>query len=194
MADETTNGTGEPAEAQTQQLTIQGMEFTAPAPYAEGHPLSAAEAVVLNQTFGENLRNNFAKRVKDAKDKAGEGKELDAAAVKSLVDEFAAYAEEYEFAGKRRGGTSKLDPVTREARKIAKGIVLEALKKKDMDVKTLPEGKLEELISLTIEKRPSITEEAQRRIDAAKAVAQEALGDDLLAGVEAVAVPAVPAA
>lgn len=161
-----------------QTITIQGYDFEAPAPYAEGHVLSIAEAATLNQTLGENLRNNFAKRVKTEKDKA-EGGTISGDVLKTLYDEFASYAEEYEFAGKRRSGSTKIDALTREARRIAKGIVMEALRKKDMDPKSLEEGKLDQLISLTIEKRPGILVEAQRRIDAAKSVANEAIGDEL---------------
>lgn len=179
---DTTNGAA-PSDDGIQTVTIQGIEFTAPAPYSEGHVLTVAEAATLNQTLGENLRNNFAKRVKDAKDKAAGGA-LPDDVIASLKGEFESYSNEYEFAGKRSPRVTA-DPVTREARKIAKSLVVEALKARNMDIKTLADGKMDELISTLLEKKPDIRAEAQRRIDAAKAVAANALGDDMLAGLTA---------
>ncbi len=48
----------------TALITIQGANFNAPQPYDEGHVLTVNEASALNQVFAENLRNNFAARIK----------------------------------------------------------------------------------------------------------------------------------
>jgi hypothetical protein len=53
-----------------EQITISGHSFNVPVRYEEGHELTAGEASALNQTYHENLRNNFAKKVKDAGDGA----------------------------------------------------------------------------------------------------------------------------
>jgi len=47
------------------QLTVQGIRFPLPTQprYAEGHVLTSVEASVLNQTFAENLRNNWANSI-----------------------------------------------------------------------------------------------------------------------------------
>ena len=40
-------------------VTIAGAEFTVPAPFAEGHTLTAGEAAALNQLTRENVRNSL---------------------------------------------------------------------------------------------------------------------------------------
>lgn len=87
-------------------ITIQGYEFDAPSPYAEGHVMLANEASALNQTFAENLRNNFAKTVATAKEANGD--KLPADVITALHAEFDDYAANYQF-GVRRPG--EVDPV-----------------------------------------------------------------------------------
>jgi len=160
-----------PATAPAQSLTIQGHVFTAPAPYAEGHPLSAEEAKALNSLLGENLRNNFSTKVTKAKEALTEGQELDLGA---LQTEFDAYAASYQFHAKRAPKPA-LDPVAKEAHKIAKDIIMAKVREKNISTKDWPEGKMDDLITSLLEKNPAIREEAQRRIDNAKAAASLAL-------------------
>jgi hypothetical protein len=150
-----------------QEITIQGITFVIPAPYHTGYVVTAAEAAALNQTYAENLRNNFAKSVKAA---AEAGADVD---VESLQAQLTEYASTYEFQGRRRSVATPIDPVARESYKIAKAAVVEALQKRSIKVKDLPEGKLDALIAGLIEKNPEITEEARRRV----AVTTEATSD-----------------
>lgn len=141
----------------TKTITIAEETFEVRTPYAEGHILTAAEAKVLNQTRCENVSNNTRKKVKellDAGDKAGA-----AAAV-------AAYDAEYEFTLQNAGGATKLDPIDREARKVAR----EALKAKiaqaggkwaDYDKEMLEDKIIE--ISETNE---AVRKEAEKRVKA----------------------------
>jgi hypothetical protein len=92
-------------------LIIDGEKFTVNAPYSEGHICTAAEARTLNQTRAENIGNNFRKSVKEKKAK-GES-------LASLIDEIRQYDAEYSFASGRGGPRVAVDPVEREARKIA---------------------------------------------------------------------------
>lgn len=154
-------------EIKLQEITIQGISFTIPAPYYEGYVVTAAEAAALNQTYAENLRNNFAKSVKAA---AEADAQVD---VETLQAQLTEYASTYEFQGRRRSVATPVDPVAREAYKIAKQAVVEALQKRSIKVKDLPEGKLDALIAGLIEKNPDITEEARRRV----AVTTEATSD-----------------
>ena len=133
-----------------------------PMPYFEGYQINVAEAAALNQTYAENLRNNFAKSVKQAKEA---GAEVDHEALQAQLTE---YANTYEFQGKRRSVAVPVDPVGREAHKIAKGIISESLQKKGIKLKDLPDGKMESLIEQLIEKNPAIREEAVRRVEAMK--------------------------
>lgn len=171
-------------------LTIEGLTFQVPEPYAEGHTLNAGEASQLNQVLGENLRNNFASAVKDAKAKAAEanglmktdseGKEVpDIAQVTSdlldmdeLQGAFNEYVTEYEF-GVRRGGGGRLptDPVEREALSIATDKVRAAIKAKNITLNSVPAEKIRELAEKLIANNPAITEEAKRRVAAAADIA-----------------------
>lgn len=120
-----------------ESITIQGFEFTAPAPYNEGHVLTAVEAGVLNQTFQENLRNNFAGRVKAAKeaDALGEGNEgYVALNIDELRTEFAEYAAEYKFGVRRAGATVTRDPVMARAMVQARKIIKDAIKNQGLDL------------------------------------------------------------
>lgn len=155
-----------------EQITIAGHSFNVPVRYEEGHELTAGEASALNQTYHENLRNNFAKKVKDA----GAGADISA-----LQTELDAYAGEYQFGvrtGGGGGGVSR-DPVMSEAMRMAKkqlGDLIRAKGKKVSDyepaaiiagAKALlarPEGQV-------------IMETARKRVEEQKALAAGDLGD-----------------
>ena len=96
-----------------EQITIAGKTFNAPLRYEEGHELSAGEAAALNQTYHENLRNNFAKKVKDAIEAGAFSQDV-------IQIEFDAYAREYQFGVRTGGGGAPRDPVTKEALDILK--------------------------------------------------------------------------
>lgn len=110
----------------TKEITIAGVAFTAPQPFAAGHPLTDGEAKALNQVLAENLRNNFASKVKTALNGAAE---LTAEQKATLDTEFSAYATAYEFnATTVRASRAAVDPVEAEAIKIAKQVVAAKIK------------------------------------------------------------------
>lgn len=100
-------------------LTIAGANFNVeddPA-IAVGTPMTEGHVAALQQTRRENLRNNFASRVKDA---AGEG-QLSDEQRNALQTELDQYAAQYQFGVKRSGGGRQpADPVEREAVRLAK--------------------------------------------------------------------------
>lgn len=166
-------------------LKVQGLIFSFQPKYGVGHVLSQVEADVLNQTFGENLRNNFASRMRDAAEEiakatpAGETpREFNEEEKAAFAEAFATYAAEYTFKAPR-AGAGPVDPIEAETAKIAKAIVLAHLAKKNIKVASLPEGNLATLIKGLIAKQPGIREEAVRRVDALKAAGDTAL-DDLM--------------
>lgn len=110
-----------------QSITIQGREFKAPTPFTEGHVLSAIEATELNRVYAENLRNNFAARMKKAAEKDQILQQSD----------FDAYAEEYSFGSRVR--RAHIDPVEREERKLTEAAVKKALQRKGFKLKDIPE-------------------------------------------------------
>lgn len=149
-------------------ITVQGLVLNALAPFAEGHVLKANEAAVLNQTFAENIRNNFSakveKLIEDA-NKSANGAPVDLnALVAPAQAELDKYLASYEF-GVRVGSSS--DPIDREAMVLAKETVKRALANKGMK---LGEGeglvskeKFAELCS-AYASRPDVRKLAERRV------------------------------
>lgn len=187
---------GEAPQGAKIEFTIQNIPFEAAAPYAEGHVMSKQEAAVLNQTRVENLRNNFAgvikKKIEAIAKEEPPRTELSEDEIAALKEEFASYEDSYEFQGKRTS-RAPVDPVKREAVRMAKDTITTALRGKGIDPKNLVEGKMEELISGYLEKNPQVLEEAKARVEAAKALANDALDGITLEGIEKEPEPA-PAA
>lgn len=135
-------------------ITIAGRSITVPVKYSEGHVLSANEASALNQVYHENIRNNTAKRVKEA--------ESDEAA-QSIVNEYVAG---YEF-GVRTGGGGSRDPVQTELMAIAREAVRKALQKKGFKLtgdEAVPAKKITELATDAVSKHPEWLDLAKARV------------------------------
>lgn len=117
-------GTAEGATPSLKTIQIAGVNFEAPFKYSAGHVLTDVEAKTLNQTRFENLRNNFAKTVKDAKIEGDTPTD-------ELRAKFAEYEAKYDFAAPGAGGVSRtLDPIEKEALALARDIVKAALANK----------------------------------------------------------------
>lgn len=113
------------AETPRTARTIAGISVNVIQPFAEGQPLTAATAAMLNQTLAENFSNNTRKAIETA---LASDPNAD---IQSLVDK---YMSEYQ-PGVRRAGTGEprvTDPVEKEARKLAKARVLAAAKDKGL--------------------------------------------------------------
>lgn len=144
----------------TQSVTIQGQQFTIPAPFLEGHVCKPNEAGALNQLFAENIRNNFAQKMKSAKD-AGQ-----AVPGQSELD---AYAASYSF-GVRAVKSKISDPVEREARALVWAALKARLVANGTKLKTLTEDAIEDLIVKALEKHPKFREQARAVVAARQAV------------------------
>lgn len=158
-----------------EQITIAGHAFNVPVRYEEGHELTAGEASALNQTYHENLRNNFAKKVKDA------GANPDLAALQAELDQ---YAESYQF-GVRTGGGGGVsrDPVMSEAMRIAKKQIGDLIRAKGGKPGDYEPAAITNAAKALLG-RPEgakILEVAKARVEEQKAMAASGL-DDLLAG------------
>lgn len=151
-------------------VTIAGLEFTLPSPYAEGHPLSAVEAKVLNQTWHENVRNNTAKYVKEAVEKG--------VAQDEIAANVAKYAGEYTFSTPGTGGTRRvMDPVEREARAIARENLKAVLAQQGRKIKDVDPEKLEAAIEQVLARNPDIQKLAAKRVKERQKVAEVDIGD-----------------
>ena len=158
----------------TETITIAGQPFEAPLRYAEGHELTAGEASQLNQVLHENLRNNFAKKVKEAV----EANAFDAAAFQQSFNE---YADTYEMGERVGGGGGSRDPIMTAAMNIAREIIRTALKKKGKKISEVDPKAINEAARTLISKGDARSEEimaqARQRVEDAKSAADADLLD-----------------
>ncbi len=165
-------------------MTIQGVQFTVKWPYAAGHTVNSAEAEALNMARAENVRNNFAKRVKATRQEilaeqptAGEAT-IAQLAQKRLQDEFNTYDAEYEF-----GVLSPraVDPIGREAQRIAVIVIAQQLNSQGKHVEDISRDQHAALVAAAAA-LPAVRAEAERRVNAMAAVAEQALDDIITQG------------
>jgi hypothetical protein len=158
-----------------QDITIQGAIFSCPMPFHEGYPLKANEASAMNGLLAENLRNNVVGKFSE-----GEGENRRFNCTQEQFDE---YASQYEFGARRGSGEARLSPVEREARKIAREKVNEALKAKGkkLDLKTEQGRETMEALVSQLAANPAIVKEAEKRVKATERISVEELGLDFSA-------------
>lgn len=156
-------------------VTMAGIEFLVPAPFAAGHVMTEGEASQLNQVLAENVRNNL---VGKTKKEVKEG-QTPFTITQEAVDEYIA---NYEF-GVRQGGTreASLSPEEREARKIAREKVTAALKAKGIKINSVPAEKMESLVAEVAKAEP-VVKEAKRRVANSQKIALDELDIDLGSG------------
>lgn len=165
-------------------ITIQGHEFDfGPAAFAEGHVCTANEANALSQVRLENIRNNTASRIK----KAAEEQKIEVGAVNldttmvtvgdqtvSLRQSITDYADNYVFGARAVRTAEPIDPIDREADKIARDAIRSALAAKKVKVKDLPEGKFDEAVE-AYAARDDVRAEAKRRVNQRAKIGAEGL-------------------
>jgi hypothetical protein len=112
--------------------TINGLQFELSNPYAEGHVVSAIEARVLNQTRAENIGNNCRAKIKEMQDANASEQEIQ--------DYVAGVDAEYQFTAAGVSASRKLDPVEKEAVKIARELLKSHLAASGRKLTVAPEG------------------------------------------------------
>lgn len=151
---------------------IDGDSYEISQPYQAGHVINEIEARVLNQCRSENIGNNVRNKIKELKEQAeaeGWGEKKLHNALQKLVEEA---DQNYVFTAAAARRTTKMDPVEREARKIAKALIRNALAEEGRKITDVPEGmteeewkdKIEDQISKLIE-MPDIIAAAQREVE-----------------------------
>ena len=154
-----------------ESITIQGETFSVSPRYKEGDTLSANEASALNQTYFENLRNNFANKVSAAKDNGTFDLEL-------LQSEFDTYAEEYQF-GVRTGGGRTADPVMSEAMEIMRELVRKSIRKQGIKLADVKAAQITEKAKAEFTKNSPAAQKvlalAKQRVAQAQDVAEVSL-------------------
>lgn len=147
------------------KIQIGGVVLQAPTPYSAGHVLNDNEAAAINQTYLENVGNNFRSAVTKAKKLAILGNaEATPEQIKTVTDaqlktfdsnleddtfagsfvidadlqtKLDALVSEYQMGVRRSSSVEVLSPVEREARGMAKTILKGALQKKNIKLNTV---------------------------------------------------------
>jgi len=160
---------------QMSEITIAAKQFTVRNPYDEGHALTAGEASAMNQLRHENVRNNCAKLVKDWK-----GTEED---LLLKVDEYDAA---YTFAVRAEGGArAPSDPVTTEARAIARDAIKQQAEKQGLKYDGKQINAAIEILLSNETTAPAFRAAAEQRIAERKKAAEGLLGGLDLAAISA---------
>lgn len=145
-----------------------GVNVNVAQPYAEGHVLTALEAEKLNHVLADNIRTSLVAKIKRAVEEGN----ADAAA---LSKEFQAYADAYSFTV--RAPKAAVDPVAKEANKIAKEQVLAAIRRKGGNPSDYSAEQLSEYVAKVLQHKPEILEEAERRVNSSRQIAGDLLSD-----------------
>lgn len=116
--------------------TINGVQFPISQPYEVGGVIGEAEARALNQVRAENIGNNTRAKIKEAQDAGKSDKEI-----QDIVAEVDA---SYELTVASVSAGRKLDPVEREARKIARELLKTHLAESGRKLTVAPEGESDE--------------------------------------------------
>lgn len=156
----------------TQTFSVKGVDLECHEPFTsevvqklQGEELENV-ANTLNQTWKENLRNNFAKAVEDAKKEAKEnGRDLD---VGALQKELSEYEASYFFGKGGGGGFRPADPIEAEAMRLARDAVEKALKDKGYKTKDISRRMVTDLAKKTLEgpNGPAFQKRAQANVKA----------------------------
>lgn len=140
-------------------ITIAGVTFQAPLRFGAGHSLSDSEAAALNSLLHREVGAKIKGQIEKVQ-KAGE--EIDVQALQSVLLDLAA---SHDFTVK---SVNSFDPIQREAFKILRPLLMNGLKKKGIDVKSISPEKIEELLHTLLLKKPDVYQEAKRRVRAIK--------------------------
>lgn len=146
-------------------ITVQGVAVEISQPYAAGHTITEAEAKALNQVRAENIGNNMRKTIKDALEEAGGNVEAIQSDIQAKVAE---YDKNYEFTlASVGGGSTRLDPLTKECRSIARDFLHSKIKEAGQSVKDYKEANGEEAYKakiVEISEHPKVVEAAKRAL------------------------------
>ena len=152
------------------QITIQGQTFKVPIRYAAGHTLNDGEAAALNQTFHENLRNNFASKVRDGTE-AGVGHD-------TLQQQLDDYANDYQFGVRTGGGGFRGDPVMTTAMNLAREMVRNAVKQKGLEGDDWPASRISQAAKALLDmqgENGKIITIARQQVETERQTAKEAM-------------------
>lgn len=144
---------------------ISGVTVELSNPYEEGHICTAAEAKALNQVRAENIGNNNRATIKKMVEEAGG--EVDSKLTKAIQKLISEYELSYEFTLAAAGGSTRLDPLTKEARKLAKNAIIGKLKKAGKTMKAYEDEVGKDAVTakiMELAENPTVLEVAEKNI------------------------------
>lgn len=150
-------------------ITIQEKQFKVPYRYKEGDVLKANEASALNQTFHENLRNNFASKVREGVE-AGVSDEV-------LQQQLDDYANDYSFGTRTGTGGFRGDPVRTAAMGYAREVIRAKAREKNLELDAAAISKAATMLLDNQGPEGSIWKLAKAQVEAEKAAAAQAMQD-----------------
>lgn len=127
-------------ETSRKNIIIKKVEYTIAQPFAEGHVCTANEANALNQLLSENVRNNFAPKVKKSE-------------VAPTQEDLDNYVAGYQF-GVR--SVSSSDPVEKVMRQLVERKLIEALKARGKNKSSLSSEEFKNAIDAAVEKNRDV--------------------------------------
>lgn len=150
------------------EVTIQGLTFSYEPRYFPGHTIDEGEAKALNQAMKENVRNNFAGKVKAFQEGA-----VDEAIIRASFEEYIA---SYKFSDRvvERQSTNKVEQIHM---KLVKEVAEAACRKNNTTFSALTPARQEAFLATIKAKKPELLEEAQRRFAQLQAISSDALED-----------------
>lgn len=150
------------------EVTIQGITFSYEPRYAEGHVLNEGEAKALNQTMKENIRNNFAQKVK-AFQEGAVGEDI-------IRASFEDYVANYKFSDRQieRQPANKVEQIHN---KLLKEVAEALCRKNNTTFKELSESRQDALLETLRARRPELLDEAKRRFEQLQSISADALED-----------------
>ncbi len=157
----------------SKQITVQGVIVDVTTPYAEGHTINEAEAKALNQVRAENIRNNTAKSIKGLLEAEGATVESIAKEAQKLVTD---YDKQYVFTLASVGGGTRLDPLTKECRRLARDYISNLLKREGETVKAYKEKNGDDAYNakiIELSEHPKVVETAKAELKKREAMAAE---------------------
>ena len=152
------------AETPTTGITIAKHTFQVFKPYAIGHALTEHEASAMNQLFSENIRNNFAPKVKEH----SEAGTLEPEALQAALNEYQA---SYEFGLRRgrpagvQGPRKSADPVGARAMELAREAVRKRIRDLGGNLKDYTGKEISERARKAVESNPKFHSIAARQIE-----------------------------
>lgn len=151
------------AETPKGEITISKETFSVFIPFSEGDVLTAGEANALNQTFSENIRNNFTKTVKAHV----EADTLDKDALQTALDDYMA---DYQFGFRKSRDTGERvesiprNPAVTRAVELAREAVRRKIREIGGNVKDYAAADITARAKKAVESNPKFLETATKQL------------------------------